>query len=225
MLLTAHQCLYWPYLGHLSKIQAADLFVLFDATQYDPNCHQNRNRILTKDGPLMLTVPVYHKGYQNGLRICDVKIDNQQPWKRKHLKSIEMAYHKAPYFARYIDDIQAIYQKNWTKLASLDLHILKWCMKQLEIDTPIVRASDYDFQGRKSELVKNMCLDLGASEYIFGPQGKDYCDKQTFDVAGVRVQFQEYEPKEYKQGFPGWVPNLSVLDALLNIGPEAKDLL
>lgn len=44
-----------------------------------------------------------------------------------------------------------------------------------------------------------------------------------FPLAGVEVVFQDYASKPYPQvgGKNGFVPHLSVLDALFNIGPEA----
>ncbi len=220
--LSAHQPLYFGWLGLYDKICQADTFVIFDDVQYDPNDWQNRNRIRVRDGVQLLTVPVFHKGYQDGLKIKDVKINNVLPWQRKHLRSIEIAYRTAPYFDNYFPAIQHIIGRDWARLSALDEMLLRWIIEQLAITTKIVKASDYNFKGRKSALVLDMCKKLGADRYIFGSQGRDYADVEAFETAGIEVSFQQYQHPRYVQQYDGFEPNMCVLDALLCLGGQAK---
>ena len=50
MRVTIHQPEHFPYLGFFQKMQAADLFVILDDTQYTKENFQNRNKFLNKNG-------------------------------------------------------------------------------------------------------------------------------------------------------------------------------
>lgn len=221
--LTAHQATYLSWLGLFDKIAHADLFCLFDVCQYERKSFENRNIIKTNSGLLMLTVPVESKGHFE-TKGKDVKIC-PTGWARKHLRSIELAYSKAPYYDAYIGGLESILTSNYEYLADLNLEILRWGMKSFGIKTPIVRASDYDFQGVKSGLVLDMCLKLGASEYVFGALGSDYADKEAFAEAGVGIEFQDYNHPVYPQLFGQFAPYVSFIDLLLNCGPNSRRIL
>ena len=62
-ILTAHQPVYMPWLGLFHKIAISDTFVWFDDVQYQTKDWNNRNRIMTNNGPIWLTVPVLSKGH------------------------------------------------------------------------------------------------------------------------------------------------------------------
>ena len=66
----------------------------------------------------------------------------------------------------------------------------------------------------------DMAVKAGATEYLFGPQGKDYANVYAFRAAGVEPKFQEFTHPTYQQVGSGFVPNLSVLDLLFNVGGE-----
>src|SRR5882762_3147138 len=157
MLLSAHQPVYLPWLGLFHKIALADLFCYFDIAQYQTKDFNNRNRIKTHDGNMWLSVPVESKNHFEK-RVGEIGIV-QSGWQRKHLKSIQIAYQKAPYFSRYMAEIEP-------------LLMLRFFLRCLDIQTPIVKASDYKFAGAKSDLVLDMCVKLGADLYVFGAQGR-----------------------------------------------------
>jgi len=87
MICAAHQPQHLPWLGYLSKLDAADVFVLYDDARYKHDEWQNRNRIKAagKDGWQWLTVPVHH---DHGQLLRDIRIDNSKPWARKHATAI-----------------------------------------------------------------------------------------------------------------------------------------
>lgn len=67
-----------------------------------------------------------------------------------------------------------------------------------------------------------ICRALGASEYVHGATaGTGYMDPGAYESAGIALVCQDWNCGEYPQRFgdPGFVPNLSVLDLLLNAGP------
>jgi hypothetical protein len=46
--------------------------------------------------------------------------------------------------------------------------------------------------GHKSELVLELCRNVGATQYLSGPQGRDYLDLPRFEKAGIEVLYHDY---------------------------------
>lgn len=223
MILTAHQPVYLPWLGLFHKIYLSDMFCLFDIAQYQTKDYNNRNKIKTNTGEIWLTVPVESKDHFNK-KICDIKIINNG-WNRKHIKSIHLAYKKAEYFKIYFEELEGILSKRYDYLTDLNLDILKFLLRSLDINVPIVKASDYNFVGNKSELILDMCIRLGATKYIFGSQGKNYADIPSFNEKNITVYFQDYQHPVYRQLHGEFLPFMSALDILFNEGPGSKEIL
>lgn len=225
MILTAGQVGYFGWLGFYAKIASAELFCAFDAVQYERRGWDNRNYIKTDQGPLLLSVPVESKGHF-GKRLCDVELVNGN-WTRKHMRSIELAYAKAPYFEQHYAGVGAILDLYLPggKLIDLNLDLLRYFLRALGIQVPIVRASDYKFEGVKSELVLDMCRKLKATSYIFGGEGKNYAEAEAFVAANVTPIFQEYRHPEYRQLHGKFEPRMCILDLLMNCGPESLRVL
>lgn len=203
----------------------ADKFIIFDQVQYLPYDWINRNKIKTAAGPIWLSVPVLHREHFNS-RICDIKIDNARPWARKHWKSIQFAYSKAPHFKTYADFFEHTYLNClWDKLVDLNYHLLLWFLKELDIRVSVERAGEYVFQGSKSNLVLDMCVKLEAKVFIFGALGRQYADIGSFERAGVTAIFQNYHHPVYPQQFGEFASHISIIDLLFNCGHSSKDIL
>jgi hypothetical protein len=223
MILTAHQPVYLPWLGLFHKIALADLFCYFDIAQYQTKDFNNRNKIKTHSGEIWLSVPVESKNHFSK-SVGDIRIV-QDGWQRKHFKSISMAYQKAPYFRNYIEQFEEVLTAQlFETLSELNLAILRLAMRNLEISTPIVKASDYAFQGAKSALVLDMCLRLKADVYIFGAQGRDYAEVDNFRAGGVEPYFQDYRHPQYQQLHGEFRPYMSIIDLLFNEGPRSREI-
>ena len=222
MILTAHQPAYLPYLGLFHKIAQADVFVSFDDVQYCPKDYQNRNKIWTSHGPQWLTVPVHHS---RETKIYDVQINKALPWQRKHWKSIEQSYHKAEYWSVYNNALAILYAIEYDSLCALNADLLRTILGWLGIATEIRKASDYTFHGEKSARVLDMCQQLGADTYIFGALGRNYADVAAFELAEIKVIFQDYRHPVYSQFGGEFMSHLSILDLLFHHGPKAKQIL
>jgi hypothetical protein len=224
MNLTAHQPVYIPWLGFFDKVSLADHFVWFDDVQYQKKDWNNRNRIQTVNGEIWLSVPVRNKGHRE-IKIRDIKINNDAPWARKHLKTIELAYKKSQYFEKYFDFFSDVYSRHWDYLSELNLFIVRWVLIDLGINVPITFLSELGAEGRKSDLVLDMCKKLNASKYIFGGEGKNYADINTFKEAGVSPIFQEFSCPRYPQ-LHGQSENcLSIVDLLFNCGEKSREII
>ena len=99
---------YLPWLGYFVLINRSDVFVFLDSVQFDKRSWQQRNRIKTPNGELMLTVPVLTKGRFNQ-NICDAIIDKSQKFEKKHFSSIRSNYMKSKYSKLYIQELEKIF--------------------------------------------------------------------------------------------------------------------
>lgn len=224
MILTAHQPVYLPWLGLFHKITLAESYCYWDDVQYQVDDFNNRNKIKGPNGSFWLTVPVKTKNhFQTKLR--DAVIVDGDHWRRKHWKSLLTCYRRAPYFPCFADFFEDVYKRDWRYLSELNEHILKFFLEVLGIRVAYYKMSDLEIQGRKSDLVLDVCLKLGASTFVFGAHGRNYADVSKFAARGVRVCFQDYHHPQYPQLHGGFEPNLSIVDLLFNCGPASKEVL
>ena len=98
---------------------------------------------------------------------------------------------KAEYFDEYYPFFEEVYAKKWDTLTEITEYMLKWFLKKLKINVNFLKASELNFEGKKSELVLNMCKKLNATTYIFGELGKNYADIKEFDSSKIKTIFQE----------------------------------
>jgi hypothetical protein len=224
MILTAHQPTYLPWLGTFHKILLSDTFCFFDIAQYQKKEWDNRNKIYTNNGPVWLSVPVESSNHFSKT-VGTISIQNETSWAQKQYKTIYLNYKNHPFFEMHKPFLDKMFlHTTWEKLVDLNVFFYTYILKLLNKEIPIVMASDYDFQGEKSDLVLDMCKKLGASTYIFGGEGKNYADKASFEEANIQLVFQEYIHPIYKQyrNKNEFVSHLSILDLIMNY--DANDL-
>jgi hypothetical protein len=225
LLLSAHQPVYLPWLGLFHKIAVADHFIVYDDVPYTRYLWYNRNVVLGANGVVKLTVPI-KRDRAPGMTHAEVLINNEVNWGRKHWRSIEQAYAKAPFFGQYAEEIRQLYAQDWDRLIDLNLSQLKLFMKWLGISTPVSLASSHGFRGAKSDRALDMATRMQARALLFGANGRDYADTEAFGQAGVAPLFQEYVHPKYRQHRKSeFQANASVLDLIFNEGPEALDIL
>ena len=211
---------YLPWIGFFDQLQRADVFVYYDDAQYDKHGWRNRNRIKTQNGPLWLTVPVRHskEGFP---RILDVEIDRRTPWARKHVSSVQQAYARAPFLRRYLPELEALLQREWTHLVDLDIACVDLMATWLGVRRRIERSSRLGIGGERSERLVNICGHFSASKYVSGDAAQTYLDVALFERHGIVVEWQRYAHPTYPQLHGEFVPYLSAVDLLFNCGDEA----
>lgn len=220
-----HQPQYLPWLPYFLKIEQSDVFIILDTVDFQKNGLQNRNQIKTAQGAHWLTVPVRQ---QLGQKILDVKIDDSAAWRRKHWQTIQQCYGKAQAFKDYAKDIEALYMREWIGLCELNIEVIVMMMRWMNIQTPVLRSSQMKATGTASDLVLNLCLEVGATHYLSGTGGENYLKPETFRDAGVGIVYQaSVLPEAYSQLFPqaGFINHLSALDTLLNCGAAWRNYL
>lgn len=215
---------YLPWLGFFELMQKCDIFVLLDDVQYTKKDWRNRNRIRTKDGWIWLSVPVLTKNKHFQL-INEAKINNSVDWKRKHLKAIEINYHKARYFKNYFSDLEKLYAYNWEYLVDLDVEIINWIAKELSIKTPTIKSSSFNRDGKKEDKIINICKKLGARELYDSKAAQNIFNIEKFLQNDIKVEFQDYRHPTYKQIYEPFIPYMSVVDLFFQYGPESLNIL
>lgn len=212
---------YIPWKGYFDLMAAVDEFILYDDVQYTCNDWRNRNQIKTPQGVQWLTVPVRVSGrFEQSIR--EAEIDGTR-WAIKHWKSLRLNYERAPYFAKYSAQLEALYLgANYTHLSVLNEALLLWVKVQLDIPTRIRRCSEYRSEGSRNERLVDLCRQAGADEYVSGPAARSYLDEGLFAQAGIKVCWFEYPAyAEYPQLWGTFAHGVSVLDVLFNCGPDA----
>ena len=222
--LTGHQPLYLPWLGFFHKVAMSDVYVFMDDVQFINEDYIHRNKIKGPTGWVWLTVPVLSKDHLDKT-IREMYIDNKKMWNKKHWKSIYYNYSKAPYFESHADFFEKTYKKKWDKIADLDEYLLKYLFKELGISTKFVKASEQNFEGKKSERILDMCTKLGADAFVFGKMGMDYADIKSFEGKNIKVYFQNYKHPTYQQLYGEFISHLSIVDLLFCHGEKSRDIL
>jgi len=218
-----HQPQYLPWPPYFQKIASADVFVYLDNVQYQKRGLQNRNQIKGPDGPQWLTVPV---NARRDHRIADVRIADQQ-WQARHARSIGQYYARAPHLWLYSRLIEPALEARHDLLIDLNLDLMRRFLDFLEIDTRIVKASALDAVGTKEDLIIEICKELKGTRYLSGSGARDYQSDARFAEQGLVLEYhlprvQDYSQCHMKDGF---VQGMSLVDAILNLGDEAKTLL
>jgi len=228
MIISVHQPQYIPWLGYFHKILKSDAFVFLDRVQYKPAEFQNRNKIRTQDGWMWLSVPVLS---QAGTRqiIADVRIDNSSSWQKDHLKSLEVWLGKSRFFKEHLDFLKGLYSKNWLGLSELNVEIISYILKYLDIKTPVYFESDLDIKSAKTDRIIDICKKLKADTYLSGIGGRDYLEEDKFKQSGIKLEYQDFNHPVYSQQFmkdkDDFLPFMSVIDLLFNEGAESRQIL
>jgi hypothetical protein len=214
---------YLPWLGYFDLLDQVDKFVLLDTVQFEKQSWQQRNRIKTPTGLLWLTVPVIFRG-RLGQRIVDVEIREADFW-RDHLRAVELNYRRAPFFDEHYPALSELLRRasSGLRLAELTITLFLWLAKTLGIKTPVARSSELAVDGKRTNLLAEICNLSGATTYVSPLGSADYLlnELPILSGRGVNAVFQHYEHPAYRQLFPPFHAHASVLDLLFNEGENA----
>ena len=214
---------YIPWRGYFHQIQKADLFVFYDDVQYDKGGWRNRNRIRTRDRASWITIPIDRNRFESKKTLInEVYISWEKSWNKTHLSQIENSYRKAPFYDHYRGLLDEIYSKRPEKLADFTIETTILLARELGIvDTRFTCSSEYDLEGSKTDRLLILLKRVGATHYISGPSAKAYMDEEKFDEAGITFEYMNYDYPEYPQLYSPFDPQVTTLDLLFMVGPDA----
>lgn len=209
---------YIPWKGYFDMIAAVDELILYDDMQFTKNDWRNRNKIKTPKGLEWLSIPV---GADIGRRIRDVELPNSL-WQKKHWKTLESNYGRAPHF----DDVAPLFEplyleRRHVRLSAVNREFIEAVCAYLGIATKISDSWDYTLVEGKSERIADLCLQAGGTEYISGPAAKDYIEERVFAERGIKLGWMDYSGyPEYPQLWGEFAHGVTILDLLFNCGKD-----
>ena len=156
------------------------------------------------NGIIALSIPVIRKrGVKTLLR--DIRIDYDSNWNKIHWRSLVASYASSPFFEYVADEISPFYQRNYEFLIDLNQQLMEGTLGFLNANIQVIRSDA--FTPVRSEEDPRHFIHPKKDQAVADPG---------------------FLPKEYQQVFSdrlGFQPNLSILDVIFNLGPEALSYL
>jgi hypothetical protein len=218
MKLAIMQPYFFPYLGYWQLIHAVDRFVIYDDVNYIKGGWVNRNRILINGKPAFITAPLHQSSPFK--RICDIELHPSLPWRDKLVKMVDTTYRRAPHFEEAFPIVEKLIRCESNNLSDYLTHQLQSLSATVGITTEFVVTSRCYANGQLSgqDRLLDICAREGAHGYINLRGGQSLYNNETFRNAGITLRFIGMRGLSYPQRTAGFVPSLSIIDALMEIG-------
>lgn len=187
---------------YYTKLLAYDKVFIEQHDHYQKQTYRNRCTIAAPDGPLALSIPTVKPGNPK-CPMRDIRISDHGNWRHLHWNAIESAYNHTPFFEYYKDDFRPFYEKKYEFLVDFNEELCRLVCSLIDIQPVMERTMEY-----RTELA------LGEV---------DFRDR-IHPKKDFRREDPEFFPQPYYQVFQerlGFLPNLSVIDLLFNMGPES----
>ncbi len=215
MKLAIMQPYFFPYIGYFQLINAVDKFVVYDDVNFIKKGWINRNYILLNERKHLITIPLEKQSQNRVIRETNLGIDEK--WKRKTLKTIEVAYKKAPFFNDVFKIISETLDMEASNISNLNVFSIKNIINYLHLDVEIIESSTIYSNAhlKAQERILDICLRENAKHYINPGGGKDLYDKDLFRSKDIQLSFINSKPFNYRQFTNEFVPWLSIIDVLM----------
>lgn len=185
------------------KISYKETYIYLDQYEfYRKMSFRNRCLIAGANGIISLSIPL-EKGRDQRARMNEVRISYSEDWQKRHLKSIQSAYNRSPFFDYYKDEMETLFSRKFELLMDWDLHCLSWVKEKIAWPAEI-KLTEFQEEAFVPDLWE---------DYRSWILPKNYA---------------QHTPLQYRQVFEekkGFFPNLSILDLLFNAGRETGNLL
>ena len=190
---------YFPPIAYVATLMQHPAALIEGKETFPKQTYRNRMEIMTAGGVRPLTVPVTRNNHS---RTEEVSIDYKDRWNIIHLRTLEAAYSASPYYLYYKDDLERLLTHRYDRLIELNQTLLEWLLKKLKISCSVTLTADWEAPTGKT----------GDFRYLFTP-------KKPFSTGVLKPYYQVFGDR-----IP-FTPDLSVLDLLFNLGPEAREYL
>jgi hypothetical protein len=218
-----HQPNFFPWLGYFNKIARADQFIIMDNAQFPKKggTWANRVRLAVNGQAAWATMPVV-RAYHGLRRMNEMRIDESTPWREKLLKTIETNYKRAPFFASVFPSLSELINNPTDDLTQYNLSAITSLAEALKLDvSKFVIGSRLAAEGNATDLLISMVKATGGTAYLCGGGAEGYQEDEKFADRGLQLIYQNFKHPTYQQsGAAGFIPGLSIIDALMNCGFE-----
>ena len=223
MKLAIVQPYFFPYIGYWQLIHAVDRFVIYDDVNYIKRGWINRNRILINREPAYITLPL-HQSSQNK-KIYEISLHSSPVIRDKLIKMIQITYRKTSFFAEVFPVIEKLIRYEVDNLSNYLSYQLQTISVFMGIKTDFIVSSrcygNEPLSGQ--ERIIDICKREHATTYINPQGGRILYDTDAFRNAGIDLRFIVMRTLPYTQRVAGFVPYLSIIDALMEIGPASMN--
>lgn len=212
---------YISWKGYFDLINSVDEFIFYDEMQYTKNDWRNRNKIKSPKGLHWLTIPVRQFSLKQKINETEITDSN---WANKHFQTIKQFYGKAPYFSAYEKYFEDLYLNcRFTLLSEINFYFISSLCEVLNIKTKFSWSHDYGLVEGKTERLVDLVSKAGGTEYISGPAAQSYIEADLFEQANIKLSWMDYSQyPEYSQLYPPFEHGVSIIDLIINTGPEAN---
>ena len=183
---------YLPNVAYFAYLTKQETSYFATYTHYQKQTFRNRSEIYCANGKLNLIIPIIHKKQTFQLE-QDVEISYEINWQKEHWKSICSAYRSSPFFEYYEADLAPFFDKKTKSLFDLNLSLIEKIMMLLELPYSYQKIS---FHKEKDQRIDALIL------------------AKKRPIITQEKYIQVFHDKL------GFIPNLSILDALFNLGPN-----
>ena len=201
------QTTYFGPVQWYQKLNRYDRCIIEQYDSYQKQTYRNRCVIATANGTQALTVPVENEKNEKCL-VRDIRISDHNQWRRVHWNALQSAYSESPFFEYYADDIRPFFEQKYEFLVDFNETIRETICRLIDIQP----QAEYSCCWTKRE-APDLIDDLsGMADFRDIISAKHPLADPTFTAKSYWQVFQ------HKHGF---LPNLSILDLLFNMGPES----
>jgi hypothetical protein len=218
---------FFPYLGYFQYVHACDEFILYDDVQFIMRGWINRNNILMGGKAFLFTVPL--KKASPNRTIAETMVAWDGGWEEKLLRTLDMAYAKAPKRKEVLDLFASVLRPRSPSMAELAALSISAVADHLEIGVP-VRPSSAVYQNAHLDRVHrlvDLCRRTNSDTCIVPIGGKELYAREEFMKHGIGLKYISPGLNPYQQGARSdFVPSLSIIDVLMwNEREEVRTML
>lgn len=215
--------MFFPWVGLLEQVRLADIFVHYDDVQFSKGSFVNRVQIKTPQGMRWMTIPLVD--VHLGQRIKDVKVAPPIQWRDAHLRLLKSSFSGAPFEGDALQLAECVFSSGCRNLGELVRRSVLALVNYFGLDktTRFVDVESLDCPGVSSERVLSVVQKVQGDVYVTGHGAARYLDHESFDAAGIRVEYINYQCRPYPQLHGEFVPFVSGLDLVANCGKSGVE--
>lgn len=218
-----HQPNFFPWLGYFDKIARSDVFIFLDDVQFSKTggTWSNRVKMLLAGEPRWVTAPI-SRAFHGVALINEIEWADEQPWRSKLLKTLGANYARVPHYRETMAWLEPLILQPENNLARYNMAVIRAIADRIGLrNDHCVTSSSLGGQGQASDLLIYLTRKVDGDCYMCGGGASGYQEDKAFAAAEVELRYQSYAHPIYTQhGGREFVPGLSIVDALMNLGFE-----